>query len=314
MQRRLLGTLAPALIMFFAACTAAVEDREEQGASSAAIEKPTTPTKAKAEAKAGGGFSCSAGNIEMPKELPDVETCINDDGKGGGPSTGCAGWSKVGARVVSSAELRSVVDKGAQLYKIRPGGDTLCLYLYRGDAKVTKGSFNGVHCYNESTCDVCWWDAETKPGVKPTAADLEHSSADDCASCHRNGPLLPKFELWDALNTETIDLHQVCSKAGGPTWAQPMATWSYATPDTSLIVKAPSSCGTGGCHENGFEKQGDYCELLSHAFSKDNGSMRKSREKFPSAAACIQFAKDMDCDLAVKDHAIDCADAEVSDP
>lgn len=324
MNRRIYGPLAPALIVFFAACTAAVQDTEEKGESSSAVQgdddddttsSTTTPAATTPTTKAtavAGGLTCGVKTMTLPAALPDVTTCAK------GVDTGCEGWTAVGPYVNTSAELRSSFDKGAQLYMSRPGGNTLCLYLYRGDTKLTVDeTLHGVHCYDEKTCDVCWWDAALPKGVKPTAAALDHKSGDDCSSCHRNGPLLPLATLWSELNAETIALHNECTKRGGPTWADPLTgtgaqgdpKFEYATPNTALIVKAPAGCGGSGCHANGFAKGGDYCSLISHAFSK-TGSMRGTGS-FASKADCEQFHKDMECGPGAE-HALPCADPEVA--
>lgn len=284
------ASLGLGLLMLVAACTAAAT--EETSKSSAAAE--TT------------GFTCST-KMKLPTQLPDVTTCINDtDGNGG--TDGCNGWTKAGPFQLGNDELRSVAKAGAQLYEIKPDDSTLCLYLYRGDAKVSAGSLNGVHCYNTSTCDLCWWDGATGAGVKPTADILKHESSDNCSDCHRNGPLLPKSSLWTAASDDTIDLHQVCSGAGGPTWADPVSGWTFASPDKTTIVKSPGGCGSNSCHNNGFSSGPAYCQMITHSFGDANGSMRSEGKKFKSADDCTSFLTSMGCDTNI----IDCTDTAIS--
>ncbi len=291
--------LASALLITVASCTAATRD-EGSGQTTAAVGEAET------------GFKCSATNIAMPKDLPDVEACINDEAGGTGPDTGCNGWAKVGPYATSSDELRSAVSFGAQLYSIEPDSDTLCLYLYRGNRKTTGGSLNGVHCYNKTTCDVCWWDGASEADKKPTASILKHEAADgsDCSDCHRNGPLLPKLGLWEALKDTTQELHAVCSGAGGASWKQAPKAWPLKEPDPKSVLDAPTGCGASSCHENGFSKGGSYCTLVKHAFADDKGSMRGAGKKFRTQAACEKFRDDMGCDTAD----IPCDSADVVRP
>lgn len=294
----LLAPIGGGLLLLIAACSAVAEPTEAKGITNLAIGEEEQ------------GFRCSATNIAMPADLPDIEACINDEEGGGGPSTGCRGWTKVGPYLTTSDELRSLGNLGAQAYMIEPDAQTLCLYLYRGDRTVSERSFNGVHCYNKTTCDVCWWDAATARGVKPRAQDLRHASPDNCSDCHRNGPLLPKSTLWGSLEETTRRLHQICAAAGGPAWAQAPVAWTYRAPDRSTIVAQPSGCGGGSCHSNGFASGGSYCTLIRHAFADANGSMRAEGKKFGSRTACETWRTAMGC----RNEDLDCASEDVARP
>lgn len=280
-------------LVFVAACSAATAPTEESAATSAAVGEEQR------------GLRCDAANVAMPADLPDITNCINDEAGGGGPSTGCRGWSKAGPWMRTSDELRSLERLGAQAYYIEPDANTLCLYLYRGDRAVTNNSLNGVHCYNKTTCDVCWWDAQTTAGTAPVANDLRHVSADGskCSECHRNGPLLPKYTLWENLEERTRALHQVCARAGGPTWHQAPNTWDNRSPDRTKVVPPPQGCAGRSCHQNGFASGGDYCQFVSHAFGDASGAMRSYGATFTTKTGCENFrsamgceAKDLNCD------------------
>jgi hypothetical protein len=255
-----------------------------------------------------GGLTCDATNITMPADIPDIPNCINN-ADGDGPDSGCRGWTKLGNYQTSSDELRSAGNLGAQLYMIEPDSSTLCLYLYRGDATQSLGTLNGIHCYNTTTCDVCWWDGSTAAGVAPTADVLRHVAADgsDCSDCHRTGPILPKFDLWSAASDTTQPLHKTCSAAGGPNWIQAPDAWPLSSSDTSKIVDAPAGCRGNSCHGSGFVSGGSYCQMVRHSFADDNGSMRGAGKKFASKTGCETFRDAMGCaagDIACDDEAV----------
>ena len=271
-----------------AACTATVGEGSSQTVSAVG-------EKVKA-------LECGAAGIKAPEALPDVGTCTPDN-----TDAGCNGWAPVGPYLDTSDELRSLDKMGAQLFTIAPNDTTLCLYLYRGDTAVSAGSLNGVHCYDTNNCDVCWWDGRTDPGVKPTVANLGHSSDDDCSDCHRNGPLLPKNALWTALSDSTAELHAICAGKGGANWQDAPAKWPLRAPDVALVVEAPAGCAAGGCHDNGIAKGGNYCESVDHAFSANGGSMRTNGKRFRTKADCESFRSDMGC----LETAIDCSSMEV---
>jgi hypothetical protein len=276
---------AASTLLFVAACSAANSTTEEAAITSAAVGEQER------------GFRCDAANVAMPTDLPDVTTCIND---GNGAAEGCRGWTPAGPWMRTSDELRSLENLGAQAYYIKPDTSTLCLYLYRGDRAITNNTLNGIHCYNTTTCDACWWDAQSKAGTAPVVNDLRHVAADGskCSECHRNGPLLPKYTLWDALQRETRALHAVCSRAGGPTWHQAPNDWTNRSPDRTKVVPAPQGCGDRGCHSNGFASGGDYCQFVNHAFGDASGAMRGYGAMFTTKTSCENFRSAMGCQEA----------------
>jgi hypothetical protein len=295
LSRALFTPFAIAIIAAAGACSLASKSGES-GTHSSALQADDDPS--------GGSLSCGQPNVTMPADIPNASKCNSTT------TTGCNGWTAVGDFQTGSAELFSVPNQGAQLFTIAPDATTLCLYLFRGKPDFSTGSLNGVHCYNTTTCDVCWWDESTGAGVRPTAGNLAHESADgsNCSDCHRNGPLLPKYDLWSDAKNTTRALAATCASNGGATWADPVSTWPLANPDGESVLPAPTGCGANNCHTSGFASGGSYCEFIGAAFADENGSMRGDGKSFKSQADCVNFRSSMGCD----DSVLNCNDPEVA--